>query len=179
MIIIGRFGNKFDPRILIAIGVMLFGISTWSMGNLNQFAGYWDFFWPRAIQGFSLGFIFVPLTTVTLTAVPNPQMANATGLMSLVRQIGGSFGIAILTTLLSRQMTTNFEALASGVTQTHGVAIPVISQIVSINAQVISYDYLFRLTGVIFFVCTPLVFFLRASRRPGAAGGSVPALAAE
>ncbi len=179
MIIIGRFGNRFDPRILIAIGMMLFGISTWSMGSLNQYAGYWDFFWPRAIQGFSLGFIFVPLTTVTLTAVPNPEMANATGLMSLVRQIGGSFGIAILTTLLARQMTTTFEALASGVTQTHGVSIPVLTQMVSVNAQVISYDYLFRLTGLIFFICTPLVFFLRASRRPGAAGGSVPALAVE
>ncbi|GAC1654928.1 MAG: MDR family MFS transporter [Vulcanimicrobiaceae bacterium] len=177
MVFIGRFGNKFDPRLLIAAGMVLFGWSTWAMGDLNQFAGYWDFFWARVFQGLSLGFIFVPLTTVTLSSVPNPQLANATGLLSLVRQIGGSFGIAILTTLLSRQITTTFEALANGVTKTHGVPIGVLTQIVSLNAEVIAYDYLFRLTGLIFFIFVPLVFFLRASRRPGAAGGSVPALA--
>jgi DHA2 family multidrug resistance protein len=179
MVILGRMGNKVDPRIMIAAGMLLFGWSTWTMGNLNQFAGYWDFFWARVWQGLSLGFIFVPLTTVTLSAVPNPELANATGLMSLVRQLGGSFGIAILTTLLSRQTTITFEALANGVTQTHGVPIPILSQIVSINAQVIAYDYLFRLTGLIFFICVPLVYFLRPSMRPGAAGGSVPAVAIE
>lgn len=179
MVIIGRFGSKFDPRILIAAGMLLFGWSTWEMGSLNQYAGYWNFFWPRVWQGLSLGFIFVPLTTVTLSAVPNPELANATGIMSLVRQIGGSFGIAILTTLLSRQMTTVSEALASGVTKTHGVPIAMLSQIVNVNAQVIAYDFLFRLTGLIFIFCVPLVYFLRASRRPGAAGGSVPALAME
>ena len=179
MVALGRLGSKFDPRILVAAGMLLFGWSTWTMGDLNQFAGYWDFFWSRVWQGLSLGFIFVPLTTVTLSAVPNPELANATGLMSLVRQLGGSFGIAILTTLLSRQMTIQFETLANGVTQTHGVAVPVLSQIVNLNAEVIAYDYLFRLTGLIFFICVPLVFFLRASRRPGAAGGSVPAMAVE
>ncbi|MDP9017555.1 MAG: DHA2 family efflux MFS transporter permease subunit [Candidatus Eremiobacteraeota bacterium] len=179
MVIIGRFGAKFDPRILIATGMILFGASTWAMGDLNQFAGYWDFFWPRVIQGFSLGFIFVPLTTVTLGAVPNPELANATGIMSLVRQIGGSFGIAILTTLLSRQMTVTYEALANGVTRTHGVPIPVLAQIVAVNAQVISYDYLFRLTGLIFFICVPLVYFLRAAKRPGNAGAAAPALVME
>ena len=179
MVILGRMGNKVDPRLTIAGGMLLFGWSTWTMGNLNQFAGYWDFFWARVWQGLSLGFIFVPLTTVTLSAVPNPELANATGLMSLVRQLGGSFGIAILTTLLSRQTIITFEALANVVTQTHGVPIPVLSQIVSINAQVIAYDYLFRLTGLIFFICVPLVYFLRPSMRPGAAGGSVPAVAIE
>jgi len=159
--------------------MLLFGWSTWTMGDLNQFAGYWDFFWARVWQGLSLGFIFVPLTTVTLSAVPNPELANATGLMSLVRQLGGSFGIAILTTLLSRQMTIQYETLANGVTQTHGVPVPVLAQIVGLNAQVIAYDYLFRLTGLIFFICVPLVFFLRASRKPGAAGGTVPAMAVE
>ncbi|MFN2528250.1 MAG: DHA2 family efflux MFS transporter permease subunit [Candidatus Baltobacteraceae bacterium] len=179
MVFIGRFGSKIDPRIMIAGGMILFGWSTWTMGNLNQFAGYWDFFWARVWQGLSLGFIFVPLTTVTLSAVPNPELANATGLMSLVRQLGGSFGIAILTTLLSRQMMIQYETLANGVTQTHGVPVPVLAQIVGLNAQVIAYDFLFRLTGLIFFICVPLVFFLRASRRPGAAGGSVPAMAVE
>jgi len=179
MVFIGRFGGKIDPRIMIAGGMILFGWSTWTMGNLNQFAGYWDFFWARVWQGLSLGFIFVPLTTVTLSAVPNPELANATGLMSLVRQLGGSFGIAILTTLLSRQMTIQYETLANGVTQSHGVPVPVLAQIVGLNAQVIAYDFLFRLTGVIFFICVPLVFFLRASRRPGAAGGTVPAMAVE
>jgi DHA2 family multidrug resistance protein len=50
------------------------------MGALNQDAGYWDVFWPRTLQGFSLGFLFVPPSTATLSEMPNARMASATGI---------------------------------------------------------------------------------------------------
>jgi DHA2 family multidrug resistance protein len=121
------------------------------------------------VQGFGLGFLFVPLTTVTLGAVPKEELAGATGVSALLRQLGGSFGIAVLTTLLAREAAIAQNTLASGVTQTHGYSIATLSQIVGVASQVISYDYLFRLTAIIFFVCTPLVIFMRPSRRSGAA----------
>lgn len=168
MVIVGRIMHRIDPRILVGFGMLVFGASTWWMGNLTETAGYWDIFWPRLVQGFALGFLFVPLTTVTLAAVPKEELAGATGVSTLVRQLGGSFGIAILTTLLAREEAVAQNVLASGVTQTHGVTLPVLSQLVSTAAAVISYDYLFRLTGIVFFVCTPFVIFMRASRRSGA-----------
>jgi DHA2 family multidrug resistance protein len=168
MVIVSRIMSKIDPRILVGFGMVVFGVSTWWMGGLTENAGYWDVFWPRVVQGFALGFLFVPLSTVTLGAVPREELAGATGVSTLLRQLGGSFGIAILTTLLAREMAIAQNVLASGVTQTHGVAIPVLSQLVAISSQVISYDYLFRLTAIVFFVCTPLVIFMRPSRRSGA-----------
>ncbi len=173
MVIVGRITGKVDPRILVGFGMIVFGISTWWMGDLTQNAGYWDVFWPRLVQGFGLGFLFVPLSTVTLGAVPKEELAGASGVSTLLRQLGGSFGIAVLTTLLARQMAIAQSELASGVTQTHGFSIPVLSQLVGVASSVISYDYLFRLSAIIFFVCTPLVIFMRPSRRSGA-----PAMAA-
>jgi DHA2 family multidrug resistance protein len=174
MVIVGRLMSNVDSRILVGFGMIVFGISTWWMGALTESAGYWDVFWPRLVQGFGLGFLFVPLSTVTLGAVPKEELAGASGVSTLLRQLGGSFGIAILTTLLAREAAIAQNALASGVTQTHGVSIPVLSQLVGVASQVISYDYLFRLSAIIFFVCTPLVIFMRPSRRSGAA----PAMAA-
>jgi DHA2 family multidrug resistance protein len=168
MMIVGRLTNRIDPRILVGFGMIVFGISTWWLGGLNENAGYWDVFWPRLVQGFGLGFLFVPLSTVTLGAVPKEELAGASGVSTLLRQLGGSFGIAVLTTLLAREMAIAQNALASGVTATHGYSIPVLSGLVATASSVISYDYLFRLSAIIFFVCTPLVIFMRPSRRSGA-----------
>ncbi len=169
MLIVGRINNLVDTRILVAIGMIGFGASCWWLGDLNQYAGYWDVFWPRSLQGLSLGFLFVPLSTVTLSAVPRPELANASGLTTLVRQLGGSFGIAILTTLLAFQLQVGYDALRVGVTQAHGVPVTVLTQMVTQNATVMAYDYLFRISALVFFLSLPLVFFLRPSRRATAA----------
>ncbi|MBC5803935.1 MAG: hypothetical protein GIX03_13265 [Candidatus Eremiobacteraeota bacterium] len=80
-----------DPRVEITIGLAFFALGAWLMGGLNQYAGYWDIFWPRTCQGFALGFLFVPLTTTALSGIARGAMANATGIYTLVRQLGGSF----------------------------------------------------------------------------------------
>jgi DHA2 family multidrug resistance protein len=168
MLIVGRLTGKIDSRILVGFGMIVFGISTWWMGALNEHAGYWDVFWPRLVQGFGLGFLFVPLSTVTLGAVPKEELAGASGVSALLRQLGGSFGIAVLTTLLAREAAIAQNELASGVTQTHGYSIGTLTQLVGTAAQVISYDYLFRVSAIIFFISAPLVIFMRPSRRSGA-----------
>ncbi|MGH8165177.1 MAG: DHA2 family efflux MFS transporter permease subunit, partial [Rhodanobacteraceae bacterium] len=177
MLVVGRLINRIDSRLLVAFGMLVFGGATWWMGDLNQYAGYWDVFYPRLVQGFGLGFLFVPLSTVMLGAVPREELAGATGVSTLLRQLGGSLGIAVLTTLLTREGAIAWSALASGVTQTHGYSIGQLTQIVATGSQVIAYDYLFRLSGLIFFICTPLVIFMRPSRR--SAGAPSPAMAAD
>jgi DHA2 family multidrug resistance protein len=177
MLIIGRLSNKVDPRISIAFGMLLFGYSSWMLGGLNVQAGYWDVFWPRLIQGFGLGFLFVPLSTVSLGDVPIPELAGATGVYTLVRQIGGSFGIAILTTLLTHEGAIAWNVLASGVTQTHGYSVGTLTQMVAQQSQMISYDYLFRITAIVFYACIPLVFLIRI--KPHKRGAPAMAMAAE
>ena len=178
MVIIGRILNKVDARMSIAFGMFVFAWSCWWLGGLNTNAGYWDVFWPRLVQGFGLGFLFVPLSTVTLGDVPLQKLAGATGVLTLVRQLGGSFGIAILTTLLVHQTAIAWNVLSSGVTQTHGYSVGVLTQMVAQQASMISYDYLFRLTAIVFVVAIPLVFLIRV--KPQQAGApSMAAMAAD
>jgi MFS transporter, DHA2 family, multidrug resistance protein len=166
MMVVGRgIGNRLDPRMIIAFGMLMFAYSTWLLGGLTTSAGYWDVFWPRALQGFALGFIFVPLSTATLGEVPIGEMAGATGVYTLIRQLGGSFGIAILTTMLTHQTAVAWNVLASGVTQTHGYTVQTLTGLVAQQSTMIAYDYLFRVTAIVFAVTTPLVAFMHVRQQ--------------
>ena len=169
MLVVGRILNRIDPRWSIVAGMFVFAWSTWLLGGLTVQAGYWDVFWPRLIQGFGLGFLFVPLTTVSLGDVPIHELAGATGVFTLLRQLGGSFGIAILTTMLTHQSAVAWNVLASGVTSAHGYSVGALTQIVEQQSAMIAYDYLFRVCAILFVLATPLVFFITAKRRPQAA----------
>ena len=160
-------------------------VATWLMGGINQQSGYWDVFWPRAAQGFALGFLFVPLTTAALGDVVREKMANATGIYTLVRQLGGSLGIAILQFLQTRFADNAYVGLAGGVSSTnpadshflndlHGTAAQLYNLVV-LNATVISYDMVLRLCSIVFVLSIPLVLLLkwqRAGRRPRGGCGS-------
>jgi MFS transporter, DHA2 family, multidrug resistance protein len=161
MLIIGRILNRIDGRWSIVFGTLLFAWSTWLLGGLTVQAGYWDVFWPRVVQGFALGFLFVPLTTISLSDVPVPNLAGATGVFTLLRQLGGSLGIAILTTMLTHQTAVAWNDLAAGVTQSHGYSVGQLTQIVSQQATMIAYNYLFRVTAIVFVLSTPLIFLIR------------------
>jgi DHA2 family multidrug resistance protein len=175
MLIVGRLLNRIDGRWSIVLGILLFAWSTWLLGSLNTQAGYWDVFWPRVVQGFALGFLFVPLTTISLQDIPKHEMAGATGVYTLLRQLGGSLGIAILTTLLSHQTAVAWNVLASSITQTHGYSVPLLTGIVAQQSAMIAYDYLFRFTAIVFVVCVPLVFLIHRYRASTDAGAIVDA----
>ncbi|HEY6325452.1 MAG TPA: DHA2 family efflux MFS transporter permease subunit [Candidatus Cybelea sp.] len=165
MLIVGRTLNRIDGRWAIVFGTLLFAWSTWLLGGLTVQAGYWDVFWPRVVQGFALGFMFVPLTTIALSDVPVPELANATGVFTLLRQLGGSLGIAILTTMLTHQTAVAWNVLASGVTQTHGYPTSALTLMVAQQSAMIAYNYLFRWTAVVFVLSTPLIFLIQRQRR--------------
>jgi MFS transporter, DHA2 family, multidrug resistance protein len=186
MPIAGRLLEKLDGRAIIAGGLVLFGWAAWWMGGLNQYAGYWDVLWPRALQGFALGFQFVPLSTATLAAIPRAELANATGIYTLLRQLGGSLGIAILTTLLDRHAKLDAAALSANATLNNPAVrafladpatrmqhLQTLNQLVAQNAIMSTYDYLFRLSAVVFFVSVPMVLLLSGKRRTP--GGAPPA----
>ncbi len=178
--------RRVDGRALIAFGLLIFAAGCWKMGGFNQYAGYWDVFWPRIAQGFALGFMFVPLSTATLGEIARARMANATGLYTLLRQLGGSLGIAILEFMQQRYSDQAYVGLASGVTQSnpevqqfvehlHGTASQ-LYQMVMVNATVLSYDAVLRLCAIVFVVSMPLVLLLHGSRAGGHAEAA-PALA--
>ena len=102
MPIIGMTIARFDPRKVLALGLVLGAVSTFQMARLSLDVGYWDLFWPQAIQGFGLSMVFVPLTTIAMSPVPREAMGNATSLFNLMRNLGGSVGIATVAMMNTR-----------------------------------------------------------------------------
>jgi len=189
MPIAGKLTSYLDPRLEIGIGLGMFAVGSWWMGDLNQYAGYWDIYWPRVLQGFALGFLFVPLTTSALAEISRAEMSNATGLYTLVRQLGGSLGIAVLELVQIRREDFAQQMLAANVTLSNPIvsgmlqgaqdkmaAVGSLAGTVDINATVISYDYVFRLCAVIFLISIPTVLLL-AKPKPAAAGQPAAVLA--
>jgi DHA2 family multidrug resistance protein len=182
MPVAGRLTSLLDPRVEIAIGLGMFAVGSWWMGDLNQYAGFWDIFGPRTLQGFALGFLFVPLTTSALAEISRSAMSNATGLYTLVRQLGGSLGIALLLIIEERREDFAQQMLAANVTlsnpavsnmlaTTHDTARAVakLSGMVVQNSTVIAYDYVFRFCAIIFVLSIPTVLLL-AKPKSAAAG---------
>jgi MFS transporter, DHA2 family, multidrug resistance protein len=164
MVFVGRLMTVVDPRILTALGLVLSAWSCWALGGLNQYAGIGDIFWPRLIQGLGMGLLFVPVTTAMLTPVPKNELASATGVSMLVRTLGASVGIAVLTTLLASETTTAWMALAGGVTQSRGASLGQINGLLVQSATVIAYDYLFRICAFVFLGTLVFVPFLKPAR---------------
>ncbi len=110
MAIVGRLTNKFDPRILIAIGALLFAAAMIRLSRITGESGSTDFFWALIMRGIGLGMMFVPLTTITLAELSHRELPQGTGLYNFFRQLGGSLGIAAIATLLSHY-TAQFRAI--------------------------------------------------------------------
>ena len=161
MIVTTRIVNRFDPRIPLVIGALLAAVANWQLGGLTEQAGMDNTFFPRTLIGFGLGLMFVPLTQLMLAAVPKSELAGATGLSQLVRQLGGSLGIAIITTLLTRETAIAWSDLAGGITRTHGTSIGVLMGLLAQAASVTAYDFVFRLCALLFIAVIPLMLFVR------------------
>jgi DHA2 family multidrug resistance protein len=110
MAIVGRLANRFDPRLLITIGAVLFALAARQLSLITIESGAHDFFWPLIGRGVGLGMMFVPLTTITLAQLSPRELPQGVGLYSFFRQLGGSFGIAGIATLVSRY-TAQFRAV--------------------------------------------------------------------
>jgi len=115
MPIVGRLVNRFPPRVLTAIGVAGAAISMFLFRSLTSDTGMDQLFWPLMLRGGSMGLLFVPLTLATLAGLPDREMSDGTALYNLSRQLGGSAGIAYLSTFLNHHMDVHFAVLSERV----------------------------------------------------------------
>lgn len=100
----GKDGPLVDPRLLILGGMTLFCFSMWEMGHLTTAAGEADARYPLVIRGLALGLLFVPINNAAYGSIKPHEAQQASGLINLSRQLGGSFGIAILGAYLTRHI---------------------------------------------------------------------------
>jgi DHA2 family multidrug resistance protein len=102
MLVVGMLSNRVDGRILLSIGLGIFGYSTLQLSHLNLGISMSSVAIPNFINGFGGGFVFVPLTTMAMGLLKKEEMGNAAGIYNLMRNIGGSIGISALTANLAR-----------------------------------------------------------------------------
>jgi MFS transporter, DHA2 family, multidrug resistance protein len=102
-LVIGAIGSRFDPRKLLCAGFIGFGLCSLTFGKVNLSVGPYTLLFPILVTGFALSFVFVPLSTMTTATLSREEMGNATGLFNMLRNIGGSIGIATASTALIRR----------------------------------------------------------------------------
>lgn len=183
---VGLLIGRVDPRKLVAGGLVIGAGTLFWLGALNLNAGYWDVFWPQFLQGIGLSMLFVPLTTISMDPVPRERMGNATSLFNLMRNLGGSIGIAVSSTLLARKQQVYFGVLgehvdgfssssrdlldglrqsmiASGVDPVTATAraYATVAGLVQRQAAMLSFVEVFRLLGVVFLCLLPLILLMR------------------
>jgi DHA2 family multidrug resistance protein len=193
MLVVGRLTRRIDPRILITAGALIFATAAWKLSLITGESGSHDFFWPLIMRGLGLGLMFVPLTTITLAELAPSELAQGTGLYNFFRQLGGSFGIAAIATLLGRFTAQNHAVLAEHVTRADPVSAQRIqaltrgmiargadawtarerayqlldSQVMG-QASVLAYSKVYVLSAVIILAIIPLLVLLRQTRGAGA-----------
>jgi DHA2 family multidrug resistance protein len=112
MIVCGRLVARVDPRLLLALGFLAQGISTWMMSQFNLDTGPGQVFWAALLQGFGVGMMFVPLTVITFATLPVELRTDGSALFHLLRNIGSSIGISLAITYLARSAQHNRAELA-------------------------------------------------------------------
>ncbi len=112
-IVISRLVGKINSRLLIGTGFLLLAYSSFMLGHINLAIGMRSIVLPSILNGVAISFIFVPLTTSTMGTLSQEQMGNATGIFNLMRNVGGSIGIASITTFVARTAQSSQANLAS------------------------------------------------------------------
>ncbi|HET7226682.1 MAG TPA: DHA2 family efflux MFS transporter permease subunit [Candidatus Eisenbacteria bacterium] len=184
--LIGRLYNHVSPKILVGLGIVGVAWGSWAMGSFTLDTGVRDINVALIIQGVGFSLLFIPLTTVALSHVPRHHISDASGLNSLVRQFGGSVGLAIFTTFLTRFVVQAQQALAPDISMFRPEALQRLRAIqaglmargmaasparqaalaalqgqVLRQSTVIAFDRTFVLGAVMMICLLPLVFFLR------------------
>ena len=172
MIIVGRLVRRSDPRLLVSAGLILTAASLYFMTGFSPQMGPGPVIWTGVLQGMGLGLVFVPLSTIAFSTIDPFYRADATSLFSLVRNIGSSIGISIVTVMLTRNLQVNHAELGAaispfnpafttampGITATN---LQMIDGLVNQQAMMISYLDDFKLMMVITLAALPLAWILK------------------
>ncbi len=113
LVFAGLLVNKIDPRYLLGGGLMVFSLSTWQMAQYNMEIGAWDIFWPTALQGLSLAFIWIALLATIYSTIESHLRTYATTLVSLTYSLSSSMGVALAMTTLGRSIQTNHQEISA------------------------------------------------------------------
>jgi len=193
MPIIGMMMQKgAKAQILVAIGMLVFfAYSFWGYKALTPDTGKDAFFWMLILRGMGMGLLFIPITALSLSSLKGQQIGQGAAFTGMMRQLGGSFGIALITTFMAHQNVVHRSALLSHVSADNPAvqqriqgmqhnyiskgmsadvalksAYQTIDYMVMKQAAVLSYMDVFLYIGLMFLVCIPFVLMVKTKKAP-------------
>ena len=183
--------KRFSPRIIIATGCLITIGVMMSLTGLNTDTGSDQLYWPMIWRGFGTVLMFLPLSIATLGSLPKADVASGSGFFSLTRQLGGSIGIAAITTLVAKQQfihrsqliydisdlnpayqdrlnsnTSYFNLLSGDSVRIQDQALGLIDRAVNAQAALLSYRDVFYFVAIVFVLTLPLILLLGKGARP-------------
>lgn len=195
MPVAGRLVTKVNPKALLGFGIIGSAYSTYLMSQFNLLADFNTVIWPRVVLGVGMGFLFIPLTTLTMSGVKKEDMGNATAIYNLLRNLGGSFGVAFVTTMLARRAQFHHVRLVEHLTpfdRSYQIAANQASQVLEYKgfesasadygslgmiygrlmkeASMMSFNDAFYLLSIMMLMILPLVLLMRRSKGEMPAG---------
>jgi DHA2 family multidrug resistance protein len=191
MPMIGKLLTRgIKPQYLVAAGMLVFFVySFWGFRIVSPDTGKDDFFWMLIARGIGLGLLFIPITALSLSSLKGQEIGQGAAFTGMMRQLGGSFGIAVITTILSRRNMSHRNELisklnindinvqeritmlqksfvAKGLTPDIALksSYKVLDFTVTKQAAVLSYMDIFLYLGIMFLICLPIVLFVKQSK---------------
>jgi DHA2 family multidrug resistance protein len=179
MLVVGRLIGRVDTRLLIGSGVLLSAVGSWAMTWYSLNIDVFWAMWPIVLQGLGLGLIFVPTSTIAFATLPPAEAAEAAGLYSLMRTIGASIGISIVSTVLTQQTQAAWNQLGGhiratspalqdflhplGLTLQDPVTPQLLAQVLYRQASMLGFLDSYLLIALSFLVILPLVLLMRGA----------------
>ena len=180
----GAAARWMDSRVMLALGLAIYGTGCWMNGYMNADWGYAEMFLPQALRGISMMFIFLPINALALGTLPAEEVQNASGLFNLTRNLGGAIGLAVANTLMVGWRKEYYAHLRgfvsaddpraaalwqrlSAAAQQHGspdasrAGLEMLSRIAWREAEVMTTNQMFQLLGAIFFAALLLMPLVR------------------
>lgn len=185
MLIVGRFGDRLDPRLFLALGLALLAFALYLMTRFTDRTSMEMLIGSGIVQGAGLGFAMVPMTTLAFATLDQRFRTDGTAMFSLVRNIGGSIGISTMSYLVTRESTVAYAGMAAsvnpfstGLRQVQHTLDPAsrlggetLNLIMEQQAQIIAYSDVFLLMCGIVTVLIPLLLLLRPPAPAAPAAG--------
>ncbi len=190
--IAGQLARVVDLRVMLAVGLVMFGSGLWWMANLTVDSAFWELFGPQALRGASMMLIMLPVNQIALGRLPPAAVKNASGLYNLMRNLGGAVGLAMINTIATSRLAVHTQHLDEQVTwsrsaatqalgnmthmmtaakagDAHVAALGRIAMMVEQQALTLTYNDVLLLMAGSFFLALPFTFLLA---KPATAGGA-------
>ncbi|WP_319421183.1 DHA2 family efflux MFS transporter permease subunit [Pleurocapsa sp. FMAR1] len=196
MPILGKVTSKIDSRLLIASGAIITSLVMFQLAKINSNTGTEALFYPLLWRGVGTVLMFLPLSLATIGSLPKSDIPAGSGFYNLTRQLGGSIGIAILSTLLARREAFHRAILSSDVSlynsatnqrldaltgafqgrgmdahTAHQQALAVISQTLDLQSSILSFEDIFKIVGIVFICTLPLLLLLGKGNKKASVSG--------